>query len=428
MKKKKTSKTAPVNTYDVIVCGGGSAGLGAALAVAQQGLSTLLIEQFNFLGGTATASLNFGFVQTIGMNGPAFKKLYQRMQELGGVRKEYFDPETYKMAAQTMMLDAGVKLLFHTFMESAHVENGRIKGVYVVNKGGFQFLGAKMVIDATGDADVAFSAGVECKKGREHDGRMQALTLRPRIGGVADKGAKVDWKRINELLEEERKKGTVRIPPYVVGYLDAGGVGVRHERTFNLDMAAEIDATDPWQLTHAEIEARKRVWELLSFMRKNVPGWENAYLIDTGVLIGIRETRRIVGKYVLSRDDVMKGGKFKDGIARCSFWVDMHDPEIFQYPGGLGAYIKAVRLPEGEWYEIPYACLVPEKVEGLLVCGRCISSDREANGSVRIMPTCMNTGTAAGIGAAMALLGGVEPSLVNGVEVRKRVLEAGGDL
>ncbi|MDD5698639.1 MAG: FAD-dependent oxidoreductase [Victivallaceae bacterium] len=417
-----------LNAYDVIVCGGGSAGFAAAVTAAREGAKTLLVEQANCLGGTATAGLNFGFVQTIGMNGPVFRELFQRMSKLNGTRKEYFDPETYKYVSQSMAEEAGVNMLFHTFFESALVAEEQVIGIYIVNKGGRRLLKPKVVIDATGDADVAYSAGVKCKKGRDRDGRMQALTLRSRIGGVSMPSG-IDWTHINRLLEKERKRGTVNIPSYVIGYLDAGGEGIHHERTFNLDMATETDATDPWQLSRAEIESRKRVWELLEFARKNVPGWENAYLIDTGTKIGIRETRRITGKYILSRDDVMQCRKFKNGIARCSFWIDMHDPEILQFPeGGLGGYIQKMKLPDGEWYEIPFACLIPENRKGLLVCGRCISSDREANGSLRIMPTCMNTGTAAGIAAAMALKENIDPSAVDGIRVRNRFIEIGGDI
>ncbi|MFC1461141.1 FAD-dependent oxidoreductase, partial [Verrucomicrobiota bacterium] len=364
---------------------------------------------------------------TEGMNGGICRELRERMETSGGMKGLLFDPETFKYVSQLMSEESGLKLLFHTFVESALVEGNEIKGIFVVNKGGRQLLRSRIVIDATGDGDVAASAGAPYEKGRKGDGRMQALTLRSRIGGVDDQPG-ADWRQIQQVLDKERKNGTVSMPDYIIRYFGAGMAGIKGDRTFNMDMITGADATDPWQLTEAELKARKCVWELIDFARAHIPGWANCYLIDTAVHIGIRETRRLSGRYVLTKEDVLQARKFEDGIARTSFWLDLHDAEAFSYPGGYSEYIKKVSLPKGEWYEIPYRCLVPREIEALLVCGRCISSDREANGSLRIMPTCMNTGEAAGTAAAMSVKGDLPLSKISGPEVRDALIQSGAEL
>ncbi|MFA6713967.1 MAG: FAD-dependent oxidoreductase [Victivallaceae bacterium] len=413
-------------TFEIIVCGGGAAGFAAALTAARRDAKTLLIEQSNCLGGTATSGLNFGFVSTIGMHCSVHDELYERMRCLGGTRGVYFDPEVYKYVSQAMLEEAGAEMLFHTFIESPVLESQAVKGVNIVNKGGRQSLYSQVVVDATGDADIAAGAGAPVEKGRVSDGRMQALTLRSRIGGV-EIFPEIDWRRVNQLLARAIAAGEVKVPEYTVGHLDAGGEGVRGERTFNLDMVTGVDATNPWDLSRAEQESRKRVWELLFFVRKTVKGWKNAYLIDTGSHVGVRETRRIRGKYVLTQEDISACRKFDDGIARCSNWVDLHDPEVFKEKSHA-AYIIRTSVPEGDWYEIPYRCLLPENVENLLVAGRCVSSDRAANGSLRIMPTCMATGLAAGAAAALAVNRAVAPKVLLGKEIHNLVKTSGGDL
>lgn len=408
--------------YDVIVCGGGPAGLSAAVTAARRGAATLIVERFNCFGGTATNGLNYGFESSIGMNNAMHDELFDRMKRLKGVNGVYFDIEACKFASQTMLEESGSGILLHSFVESAIAEDGVVKGVAVVNKGGRQELFAKTVIDATGDADVVASAGGQFEKGDRKDGRLQALTLRPRIGGVEDVEG-VDWQEVNERLQAEIRKGAVKTPSYI--RLDTGGVCTRGEHTYNQDMATGVDATDPWALSKAETEARKRVWELLDFSRRNVPGWSKAYLIDTAAHIGVRETRRIAGRYSLTMADALSCRKFDDGIARCSRWSDLHDKEVFL---AFDKHIAATSLPPGDWYEIPYRCLIPKRVEGLLAAGRCISSDREANGSLRIMAVCMGLGLAAGVAASLAAGRGVSPSELDGAEVRKEAKMAGADI
>jgi len=431
--------------FDVIVCGGGPAGVGAAIASARNGAKTLIVESSNCLGGTWTNRVMTQYIIDLGMNGGIYKELRDRMEKSGGLHVETFvfslgdkpgtpeqttnfDPETAKYVAQLMVEESGADILFHSFVESTRCEGAAVGGIVVAGKGGLGLLRAKVVIDATGDGDAAASAGAPFEKGRKQDGRMQGITLRSRIGGVNNL-PDTNWKKINAILEEERKKGVVNMPWYTTRWLDAGGEGVHGERTFNLDMVTEIDATDRFQLTKAEIEGRKRVWEMLSFVRRHVPGWKNAYLIQTGSYIGVRETRRIIGEYVLTKADVLAGRKFADGICRAAHTIDLHDPaNAEESTFDLEKYVRTHSCPKGDWYEIPYRCLIPKGVEGLLAAGRCISSDREANGSLRMSGTCMNLGQAAGTAAAMAIRENLKPSQINGANVRELLIKSGADL
>ncbi len=188
-------------------------------------------------------------------------------------------------------------------------------------------------------------------------------------------------------------------------------------------MTTGIDGTSPEVLTQAEVEGRRLVWECIRFIRKYVPGAENAYLSKTPFLYGIRETRMILGEYLLTEDDVLKARKFKDGIAKDSFFIDIHGPHLQDKE-----WVKSHRVPEGDWYEIPYHCLLPKDIDNLLTAGRCISSDREANGSLRIMPTCMATGQAAGTAGAMAIKGKIKPREIKGEKLREILISQGADL
>jgi ribulose 1,5-bisphosphate synthetase/thiazole synthase len=428
--KMNNNKTLYHENRDVIVVGGGPAGLAASIACARQGAKTLLIERTNCLGGTATAGLVIEFAKTYGNNYGIFKEICDNMKELGGLNQDnlafdsvfaVFDPEVLKYVAQSMCEQAGVNILFHTFVESALCEDNFVKGVTVCNKSGRQAFKAKVIIDCTGDGDVAVSAGAAYEKGDIKTGKMQALTLRPRIGGVNNKTI-VDWEKIRDIFEQERKEGLNSFPWHVTKWLDAGAEGLHGERTFNLDMITDADAVNAFELSKAEMEARKRVWEFIIFARKHIPGWENCYIIDTAMHIGVRETRRIMGEYILTEDDVLNGRKFSDGICPSSFSMDLHNSEeISPDWESIEEHNKKRSCPPGDYYEIPYRCLVPEKINGLLVAGRCISADRRAGASVRIMNTCMNTGQAAGLAASIAVSKGILPSNIDGKIIHKKL-------
>ena len=423
--------------FDVIVCGGGPSGFAASVSAARNGVRTLLIERGNCLGGMGTIGLVIEFARTAGANGGIFKELIERMDAAGGINWDVplqcvyaiFDPELLKFIMQQMCEEAGVSILFHTFIEGAAIEGDAVTGVTVVNKSGRQTLSAGVVIDCTGDGDVAVSARADYRKGNDITHSMQAMTLRIRIGGV--NMLPVDWREVSDRFEQERRKGINHFPEHVTKWIDAGAAGLHQERTFNLDMIMGADATNAWELSNAEIEARKRVWEFIAFARKQIPGWENCFVMDTAAHLGVRETRRIMGKYMLSEQDVRNAKKFPDGIARGSFGMDLHDPtEIAASPDldDMEKHRKRTSPPPGEWYEIPYRCLIPvsteaKPIQGLLTAGRCISTDRRAGGSVRIMITCINTGQAAGLAAAESIMKNAPLEKLDGKTLRKKLIQ-----
>ena len=416
-------KNIPViKKVDVLVAGGGPAGLAAAIASARNGRETLLVEQLNCLGGMATGGLVGPFMSTAGENGGIYRELLDRLEKNKGAEGRAFDVECLKYFAQIMCEEAGVKLLLHSFICDVTREKSEVRAVIVANKSGLQALSAEVIIDATGDGDVAFFAGAEYEKG-DREGRCQPTTMMFHIRGF-DESRIPSAEEIEKKVKLARSRGEITLPGYV-NYIwgDKGSTIRRGEVSINLDMTEGLDGTDPEALTRAEVEGRKSVWECLRFIRQYIPGAENAYISKTPFLHGIRETRRISGEYVLSEEDVLKARKFKDGIAKGSFFIDIHGPYLQDKD-----WVKSRYVPEGDWYEIPYRCLLVRNIDNLLVAGRCISSDREANGSLRIQPTCMATGQAAGTAAAIAVKEKIRPREVEGKNLRKILISQGADL
>ena len=416
--------------FDVLVVGGGNAGCAAAIAAARHGASTMLVERYGFLGGTATASMvgpwmTFHSGQKRIVGGIA-QEIVERLQRKGGSpghlhdSSDYvptitpFDPEIHKALLFEMMEEAGVSLLLHAYFLRAHVSEGNVFGASFATVAGERSYRARSVIDATADAYVAASAGVETQQGDER-GRVQPASLMFRLSHV-DLGKTATYVRMHpdqmrtSLKAHERTApaltavaglydlwnaaladGTVNIPREVVSFFISP---YPDEVSVNMTRVTDIDPLDPDDLTRAEIEARKQVMQLLEFFRSRVPGFENARLAATAAQIGVRESRRIAGEYTLTRDDVLAGRAFPDAVARSAYPIDIHNPS--------GSGTTTHRLAEGRSYEIPYRCMVPQHVDGLLVAGRCISTTHEALASTRLTPTVMSLGQAAGTAAALA--------------------------
>ncbi len=220
-----------------------------------------------------------------------------------------------------------------------------------------------------------------------------------------------------DLWRSAKARGEVNVPRELVSFF---ATPYPDEVTVNMTRVVDIDPLDPVDLTRAEVEARGQVTELLAFFRREVPGFANARVAATATQVGIRESRRIVGEYTLTRDDVLSGRSFADAVARSAYPIDIHNPS--------GSGTTTHRLPAGASYEIPYRCLVPRRVDGLLVAGRCISTTHEALASTRLTPTVMTLGQAAGTAAAIAAEGGIEPRAVDTAVLRERLVRAGVDL
>lgn len=413
--------------YDIIVAGGGTAGVASAVTAAREGASVLLIERYGFLGGMGTAGLVSPFMSCYAamkepinefsdiskrkiLNKGIFEEVVNRLEKKNGILKfvdvTAFDNEALKAVLADMVAESGVKLLYHSYLFDVCKEQGSITGVQVINKSGRAIYRAKAFIDCTGDADLAFFAGEHCELGDKADKKCQPGTLMFKLANV---DLFVPRGSVEYPLPEEAGIPCGRVLFFMTPH--------RGEILVNMTRIIDFNATDAENLSNSELESRKQIDCIVTYLRNHVKGFENAYVSQTGTQIGIRESRRVMGKYVLTQDDVLSCRKFSDGISRTAYPVDIHNPS------GQGTIIR--KLPEGEWYEIPFRCLQPLSVENLLVAGKCISSTHEAQASMRIMPNCFCMGEAAGLGAALAVRRGISVSRINGEEIAGILKERG---
>src|SRR5512134_2063044 len=441
---------------DVLVVGGGPAGLGAALGAANAGADVILAERYGFLGGNATAALVMPLMSFHTQmptrerrgattllptdHGPgepvvggALAKLLQRLVHVGGaipptLATGYvvpFDPEWFKLVALDLLDEAGVQLLFHAFASGILGDN-KVEGVIFETKSGPLAIRAKVTVDCTGDADIAVQAGTPTEVGRL-DGLVQPMTLMFRMAefhraafeGYVKENPK-EWRGVHGLWELVRKAtaaGELKLPREDILFFATPHEG---EVSVNSTRVTRVLGTDVWDLSYAEWMSRRQMRQIAEFLKQYVPGFEKSYVMQSGVNVGVRETRRIIGDYQLTVEDVLSARKFDDGIARGAYPVDIHNPT------GTGTVLK--RLPPGEAYDIPLRCLMPQNAEGLVVAGRCISGTHEAHSSYRVMPIVMATGQAAGVTAALAARRGVRPRETSAREVQRELVRQGASL
>ncbi len=438
---------------DVLVVGGGNAGCAAALAAARHGARTMLVERYGFLGGTATAAMvgpwmtfHSGDDRIVGgIAQEIVDRLVRKGASPGHVHdsSDYvatitpFDPEVHKALLFEMMREAGVTLLLHAYFLRAHTDGPSVTGAEFATIAGMRAHGASVTIDATADALVAASAGVPTQQGDER-GRVQPATLIFRVSHV-DMGALAAYLRehpnevrtslpreqitaraltavagLHTLWEAARRDGLVDVPRELVSFFISP---YPDEVTVNMTRVVHVDPLDPDDLTRAEVESRLQAMQLMTFFRERVPGFRNARIAATGTQVGIRESRRIAGRYTLTRDDVLAARHFPDAVARSAYPIDLHNPS--------GSGTTTHRVAPGESYEIPYRCLVPLDCERLLVAGRCISTTHEALASTRLTPTVMTLGQAAGTAAALACARDVAVGEVDAEELRAKLIADG---
>lgn len=410
-------------TTDVLVVGGGPGGLAAAIASARNGADTLLVERYGFLGGMATIGNVNPYMTYWAGEEQIIEGIHQeicdRLTAMGGYGKgsrTAFDPEAYKYVADRMCEEAGVKVLLHTTLSDVTESDGAIRSVEVVGKSGKQIATAQVYIDGTGDADLAAWAGARVEKGRPQDGLTQPMTLNFRVCNV-DASRMAGWDERNKLYDKAKAEGRLHCPrENVLLFLTTRPTEIH----FNQTRITGMDGTSSEDLTKAEIEGRRQAWEFLQFLRSDVPGFEDAEMQISGPQIGVRESRRVIGDYIMTEEDILGARKFPDVIARGSYDVDIHNPT------GAGTVIK--RLKPGESYDIPYRSLTPLGIENLLIAGRPISATHEAHSSVRIMPICIAIGQAAGTAAALSVRSSVVPRKLDVALLQKSLREQGANL
>jgi len=443
----------PYGSFDVVVAGGGTAGAVAAIAAARNGVKTLVVEQFGFLGGSGSAALVIPMMPNHVEGKPLVRGISQEIQsrllELGCAATDkngnegWFNPEALKFVLEEMVLEAGGKILYFTLVEDVIMEGEELRGIVVANKSGRQAVFSKIVIDSTGDGDVAALAGVPFESGRKEDGVSQPMSLRFMVGNV-------DLSKLADFLLENDNRSYVD-PPLIEFAMVLGGgwpleklfrEGVEEGLLNNSDIVyfqafsvpgmpgvvafncpriiGNYKGFDADHLTEAVIQGRRRISRLFSFLRKKIPGFEESYLAMTAPMVGVRESRRIVGEYVLSAQDYFNARKFEDAVSRNRYPIDIHLPTS-RLPG-------EGKLGPGEYHEIPYRSLIPVKVENLIVACRALSASFEAHGAVRIQPNMRAIGQAAGVAAALCVKKGVRPRQLDGKELRETLVQQGAYL
>ncbi|MCA9858815.1 MAG: FAD-dependent oxidoreductase [Thermomicrobiales bacterium] len=372
-----------------------------------------------------------------------FEEMVNRMESLGGAehprnfpagspeagfisyghaRVTPFDPETAKFVALDMVREAGVQLRLHTFVADAIVEDGAVTGVVAASKSGLEALKAQITVDCSADADVAARAGAAFEKGRDEDGLLQPMTLFFRVKNVNNAVVEEyvhshtdDFRPFESLVMQAREAGEFPIPRKGIGMYRTGEDGVWRINTTRLH---RLDGTSVEDLTQGEIDGREQVKALLTFFRKRLPGFENVELLDTASMVGVRETRRIVGEYQLKLDDLATAREFDDVIALCGYPVDIHSPT--DDSGGTDGKLATANI-----YQIPYRSLVPRDLNGILVAGRSLSATHEAQAAVRVMPPVFAMGQAAGTAAALAIEYGSEPRAVPVKQLQEMMVRQG---
>lgn len=386
--------------FDVIVVGGGFSGVAAALASARGGAKTLLIEKSNALGGSANVSqvnpfMKFSYTidgeETVLCRG-IFREITSSLEDMGAITgKRFFHDEYLKLILNRMVMNDNIELRFHSYLIDAECVDGKLRSVTVSNKQGRETFLGDYFIDATGDGDLAALAGCKFEIGREEDGLCQAMTLCFRVINVDIEKFFKDLDRIEDLYKKYKNQGKFRNPRHNVGVTKYITKNTLNFNTTRIIGKNPLNAKD---LTYAEIEAREQIFEVFEFLKENADGMENAEIFNTAASIGVRESRRITGDYVLCGEDIMSCKKFDDAIAAGNYNIDIHNPS----GGGTYHYV----IPDGDYYTVPYRSLIPVFTQNLLTAGRCISATHEAIASVRIMPIVCCVGEAAGTAAALA--------------------------
>ena len=411
------AKQIPIKqTVDVLVLGGGPAGFATAVSAARMGAKTLLIEQTGAVGGVATTGLMSHW--TGATEGPLYEEILQRAKDSEKDWNYYGDkilhakrminPEKLKLVMLEMLHEAGALLQLYTFASDVIMEDNRIIGVITESKSGREAILAKVVVDATGDGDIAAKAGVEFVKGRERDGKMQPASLMFKVAGVDMENAVFPGEFEDDFEVPAGKLQALgrKHLPSPIGHVLLYPSTWPGVVSINMTNLLNIDGTKAEDLTKAEYECRKQIPLIVDFIRSYVPGFAHCYLLTTASVIGIRETRHFVGEYTITEQDIEQAKIFDDWIVtRAHFNFDVHN---ISGPG-LDKTGRQKGFTQQKKYTIPIGCFLPKKVNGLLLAGRNISGTHFAHSNFRVMPICVNMGQGVGVLAALSVQQQKEP-------------------
>jgi len=392
---------------EVLVCGGGPSGFAAAVMAARGGAKVLLLERYGRLGGMA---VHARVAPLMGRSDSPFVR--EILGRIGGPR---LDPDRLDLQYADMIQEAGADLRLHSWAFQTLLEAGRVTGVRLVTKQGTMQARAKVIVDATGDGDVAFGAGAAFEKGRSDDGLMQPMSIMFTVAGLEEAtalycGGEREARKIHvggrsweAIVNKGRRDKEL---PEHVGVVRTYRTSRPGEAVVNATQINYVDGTKVKDLTKAELEGRRQAFRIIDFLKKHAPGYTRAYISGMPAVIGVRETRRFLGVKYLKRADLLAGRRCEDAVVRnASFVIDIHNPNGAGQVEDLARRVKP--------YDIPYGCLVPEKIDGLLLAGRCISGSHDAHASYRVQQIAMAIGAAAGAAAAEAVKSRVIPRSVN---------------
>mgnify|MGYP004680824499 CR=1 FL=1 len=408
--------------YDVIVCGSGPSGMGAAISAARNGAKVLLIEYLGNVGGVSTSGMMSHWTGNV--NSRLYDEILARAMKKNTTVKDVeritIDPEMLKNVYCEMIKEEGIDLLLYTFVCDVIMEGRKVKGVITESKSGRCAYMAKTVIDCTGDGDVAAKSGAKFFLGREKDQKMQPATIMFKVGGV-DYDRAVFPGAFEDTVETEKgelQSLAKKILPFPAGHVLLYRSTLPGIVSCNMTNCIDIDATKAEDLTRAELVCRSQMEPIVKFLREYAPGYENCYIISAASLIGVRETRHFIGVKQLNERDILEAKVFPDAVVRdAHFNFDVHNMS----GASLDASGVQKKFTQKNGYTIPYGCLVPKETDGLLLSGRNISGTHMAHSNFRAMPICLAIGEAGGVAAALSAKSGTELRDIDVTEIQKKV-------
>jgi hypothetical protein len=424
--------------YDIIVAGAGIAGISAAVKAARLGASVLLIEHYGFVGGMSTAGMVSPFMKHSINNETLVKGVFEDIENEMISRKGMIDngfyASAFRASAFNLLSDANCTILLNARINEVKRIGNKIHSVIVVTDDTEIEIHAEVFIDTTGDAQLVYLGGFPYQKGDEKTGKLQALTLFFRMAGIDVKAVAeyakqhredfFDWIEydfdfnriisiagffsfVKRAISEKRLNDEIQ-------YIFFTTLPESGEGSFNTSNILGVDGSTSEELTKAELIGRKQVAQVVELLQNEIPGFSNSFLLETAVQVGVRETRRAVGDYIVTGDDIKQARKFDDAIARACYGIDIH--------GQKDEESRMEHLKEGEYYEVPLRALIVREADNLLVAGRCISSTREGHSALRIQPTSAATGEACGALAAIAVKGYKSVREIDYTEVQKEIM------